>query len=157
MKKIGILISGLVLGIILSFIGIYMAAPSLMVIENQSKYNFEETTKRLEDEVKANNWKITKVHDLQASMSKFNLDVDAVKVYELCKPEHAGKILSDSESRKVSSLMPCRVAVYEKDGQVILSRMNSGLMAKTFGGLIAAVMADASKENEEILKNIIQR
>ena len=72
--------------------------------------------------------------------------------------DHAEKILKEGDERIVSSLMPCRVAIYEKpDGKVYISRMNSGLMAKTMGGIIAEVMSTASKENEEILNAIIKK
>jgi uncharacterized protein (DUF302 family) len=90
-------------------------------------------------------------------MAKFNKEVKAVKVYELCHPDHSGRILSESDERIVSSMMPCRVAIYEKDdGKIYVSRMNSGMMAKAMGGLIAEVMADAFQENEIILDAVIK-
>jgi len=96
------------------------------------------------------------VHDLQASMSKFDYDVKQVKVFELCHPDYASKILLESDERIVSSLMPCRVAIYEKDdGKVYISRMNTSLMAGMMGGLIKDVMADASNDTEVILESIL--
>ncbi len=89
-------------------------------------------------------------------MAKFGKTVKPVKVFELCHPDHAEKILKKGDERIVTSLMPCRVSIYEKNnGKVYVSRMNSGLMAKPMGGIIDEVMSAASKENEEILKAII--
>ena len=69
---------------------------------------------------------------------------------------HAGAILAESDERIVAALMPCRVSFYEKaDGKVYISRMNSGLMAKTFGGLIAEVMAVASADVEVMLQPLL--
>lgn len=86
------------------------------------------------------------------------MDVKAVKVFELCHTSHAGKILAKSDERVVSSLMPCRVAIYEKDdGKVYISRMNSGLMASTMKGIIPEVMAEAATENEKILAAVIKK
>lgn len=54
-------------------------------------------------------------------------------------------------------MMPCRLSVYEtSDGKVIISRMNTGLVSKVFGGLVTEVMAQASAENEQILSAVLQ-
>jgi uncharacterized protein (DUF302 family) len=89
-------------------------------------------------------------------MKKYGKDVRPVKVFELCHPDHAGKILAADSERIVSVLMPCRVAVYERaDGKTYVSRMNSGMMAGMMGGLIADVMADAASDNEKILEPVL--
>lgn len=150
---------GFVLGLIVAFVVVYKAAPGMMLLEDESKYkSFEATVAAFEQSVKDHNWKLPATHDLQKTMAKYGKDVKAVKVFELCHPDHAGKILKESEERIVSTMMPCRVAIYEKqDGKVYISRMNSGMMAGTMGGLISEVMDDAAKENEEILDAIIKR
>jgi uncharacterized protein (DUF302 family) len=154
-------IIGLVIGV---FIGAavlgfttYSLAPDMMMLEDQSKYNFEETVKNLKQAVKDHDWKIPKVHDLKKSMAKFGKkEILPVKVFELCHPDHAEKILSRGDERIVSSMMPCRVAVYQKpDGKVYVSRMNSGLMAGMMGGVVAEVMDQAAAENEAILSEIL--
>ena len=147
---------GLVVGAFIMMIFIYNAAPGMMLLENQSKYDFEETVTKLTESVEDHGWKIPAIQDLQKSMNKFGIDVLPVQVFELCHPDHAGEILKLSDERIVSTLMPCRVAVYEKpDGKVYLSRMNSKLMAKPMGGIIAKVMSVAAVQNEEILESII--
>lgn len=90
-------------------------------------------------------------------MAKFGKEVNKVQVFELCHPDHAYKILSRDAERKVTSFMPCRVAIYEhSDKKVYVSRMNSGLMGKMMGGIIADVMTDASTESEAIISEIIK-
>ena len=151
-------IASFIFGIILTGFVIYQMAPGMMMLENESKFSsFEETVIKFEESVKEHNWKIPATHDLQKTMAKFGRDVKAVKVFELCHPDHAGRILEKSEERIVSSLMPCRVAIYEKDdGKVYISRMNSGMIAGTMDGIIPEVMEDAAVENEEILKAILK-
>ena len=54
-------------------------------------------------------------------------------------------------------MMPCRVAVYKKgNGDVIVSRMNTGMMSSLFGGKVAEIMADATKETEKIFLTVIE-
>ena len=157
-KNITYGVSGLIAGAIIMLLVMYKSVPGMMLIENESKYDtFDETVALFEASVKAHEWKLPATHDLQKTMAKFGHEVKAVKVFELCHPDHASKILKESNERIVSSMMPCRVAIYEKhDGKVYVSRMNSGLMAGTMGGIIAKVMSDASAENEEILKAVIK-
>jgi uncharacterized protein (DUF302 family) len=162
MKKIaGYIVAGaasFILGGVLAVVILMSIAPSMMIIEDQSPYDFETTVSMLKKSIEDNNWKIPAVHDLQKTMKKYNKDVLPVQVFELCHPEHAGTLLKESDERIVSSMMPCRVAVYEKeDGTVYISRLNSGMMAGMLGGLIAEVMKNASSENEEILSPILKK
>jgi len=147
---------GLVAGIVLTIIIIMQVAPGMMLLEDRSKYGFEETVEKFKESVAKHNWKLPATHDLQKTMAKFGKEVRPVVVFELCHPDHAGKILEANEERIVSSLMPCRVAIYLKeDGKTYISRMNSGQMAGMMGGLIAEVMDDAARENEEILQAVL--
>lgn len=158
MKKVIIsLVSGALIGILFFGIIMYKSAPGMMLKEDESKYNFEQTVVEFEKSVKQKGWKIPATHNLQKTMEKFGHDVRAVKVYELCHPDHAEKILSKNHERVVSSMMPCRVAIYEKaDGKTYVSRMNTSMMAGMIGGVVKEVMAVASTENEEILKAVIK-
>ncbi len=149
---------GMVIGMLFLGLIMYNMAPGLMLIEDVSKYDdFDKTVEVFEQSVKDHGWKIPATHDLQKSMAKFGKEpIKAVKVFELCHPNHAYKILAKDNERIVSSLMPCRVAIYERsDGKVYISRMNSGLMASMMDGIIPEVMDDAAKENEVILKPIL--
>jgi uncharacterized protein (DUF302 family) len=151
-------------GVVAFFAGIiitlglgFTMAPSMMLVEDESKYGFEESVERFEAAVKEAGWKLPAVHDLQATMEKHGKDVKAVKVFELCHPDHAGKILEKDDERVVTSMMPCRVAIYEKsDGKVYVSRMNSSLMASTMGKVIKDVMSEAAAENEKMLATILK-
>ncbi|MCK5521288.1 MAG: DUF302 domain-containing protein [Candidatus Marinimicrobia bacterium] len=127
----------------------------MMLIESQSPYGFDETVERFKISVADADWKIPATHDLQKTMAKFGHEVNPVTVFELCHPDHANEILKLNEERIVSTMMPCRLAIYEKeDGKTYYSRMNSGLVAKVFGGEIARVMAIAYEQNEDIVDNM---
>ncbi len=157
-KSVIIGIVTFLIGALVSVGVIYKMAPGMMIHESESKYDFETSVARFESAVEEHGWKLPHVHDLQKTMDNFGKDVQSVKVFELCHPEHAAKILEKDQERIVSSMMPCRVAIYEKsDGKVYISRMNSGLMAGTMGGIVAEVMSEAAAENEEILQSILKQ
>ncbi len=151
------IIIGIIAGAIIALLVIFLSAPSLMLKENKSKHDFETTLAEIEKSVETMGWKIPHVNDLQATMHKFGKDVRQVKVYEICHPDHAYKILNQDDERIVSSLMPCRIAVYEKSsGDVYVSRMNSGLMSKPMNKIIRNTMSDAAAETEQILAPVIE-
>ena len=150
------LIIGLIAGIIIGVFIIFIASPSLMLKESKSKFDFETTVTELQASIDDIGWKTPYIHDLQATMKKFGNDVRQVKVFDICNPDHALKILEKSDERIVSNLMPCRIAVYEKeDGTVWLSRMNSGLVAKPMSKTIRETMSLAARDTEEIIEKVI--
>jgi uncharacterized protein (DUF302 family) len=157
MKK-GLLfgVIGLVLGAGIAMLVAYKAAPSLMMKEAQSKYDFEQSVLVFEETALGMGWSIPTVHDLQATMEKFGYEVRKVKVFELCHPEHAIQILEQDQERIVSSMMPCRVSIYEKsDGKTYVSWMNTAMMGNMMGGIVAEVMGDASRESLEMIQSLI--
>lgn len=149
-------IAGFVLGVLLTGIIAISAAPGMMMNENESNYTFDETVEIIQAEAIDAGWKVPAVHNIRNSVANGGFDVAPVTVIELCKVELAGQILSEDESRIVSSMMPCRVAVYEdEEGRVIVSRMNTDLVSKLFGGNVESIMADATAETEQIVGSVI--
>lgn len=158
MKKMttGIII-GLVAGALIAVLAIFFSSPSLMLKENKSKHDFETTLAKIEKSVDSLGWKIPHINDLQATMHKFGKDVRQVKVYEICHPDHAYKVLKQDDERIVSTLMPCRIAIYEKsNGEIYVSRMNSGLMSKPMNKIIRSTMSEAAADTEKILASVIE-
>ncbi len=142
---------GFVTGVVLTGIVVWAMAPGIMMIESQSALGFSETVQNIQNNAAEQKWVIPNVLRLDKSVAKEGYKVRPVAVIELCKPELAAKILAEDNARLVSSMMPCRVAVYEKsNGDVILSRMNTALMSKVFGGLVAKVMSEATAQTEQI-------
>lgn len=148
-------IAGLGIGIALTLFFAYKAAPGMMMKEAESKYDFERSVAVFEQTVHDMGWKIPIIHDLQETMHSFGKDVRSVKVFELCHPEHAYEILQLDNQRIVSSMMPCRVSIYEKsDGKTYVSWMNTAMMGNMMGGVIAKVMGEASADSEAMVSAI---
>ncbi len=148
---------GLVIGIVLTALVGYLAMPGMMMLETPVSMSFDQAVETMQQSVKAHGWQMPAVHDLQKSMSKHGYNVRPAKVFELCKAPYAHEILKQGDERIVASMMPCRVAIYEKpDGKTYISRMNTSLMAGMMGGIIEEVMAKASSENERILEPLLR-
>ena len=148
----------LLVGVLLTGSILFASAPSMMMMEDESKYGFDETVAQFETAVTDAKWKIAGLHDMKAILDGFGYDVLNVKIYELCSSKYSAVILQEDDERIVSPLMPCRVAIYEKsDGKTYITRMNSTLMAKPFGGLIDEVMQQAASETEVIIEKLIKK
>ena len=150
------LIIGLLAGILAGILIAFFVSPSLMFRDDRYAGDFESATRKLEAAVEKAGWKTPAVHDLQATMKKFDKDVRKVNVYAVCNPDHAYEILSRDKERMVSNMMPCRIAVYEKkDGSVWISRMNSGLMSRPMSPVIRRTMSAAAEDVEKIIKEVL--
>lgn len=126
--------------------------------ETESPFGFDETIEKIVESITAEGWKMPAVHDLQQTMLNFGKDVLPVRVFEICHPKHSSRILEKSDERIVSSMMPCRISVYLKaDGKTYISRINSGMIAASIGGLISEVMSDSTKDVELIIKNALYK
>jgi uncharacterized protein (DUF302 family) len=157
-KNLMLFLGGLFIGIILMAIIVWTVMPALMLTIHKSTLNFEQTVSAIQESATQQNWQVPKVYDIQKSLkSAGHEDMTKVTILSLCQPDHAYKILNDDANKKVTAIMPCRLGVYEtQDGQVYIAGMNIGLMSKMFGGTIAKVMAEVTKEEHHILQNIIE-
>ncbi len=150
------IITGVLAGLLLGWLIALLIMPKLLFKETESTLGFDATVSRVQEQIDAKGWKTPIVHDLQATMKKFNLDVRSVKVFEICHPDHSYNILKESDERIVSSMMPCRISVYEKeDGSVWISRMNSGMVAKPMDRIIRKTMSAAAKDVETIIAEVM--
>lgn len=118
-----------------------------LFIEYESKYNLDETIEILEEAITNGGWKISIVHDLQETLRKSSISVLPLKVMELCNPKYSSQILGPDDLRIYSSLMPCRISIYEKtDGKTYISTMAAKQMAEQIGGTVQKVMTEAYKD-----------
>lgn len=126
-----------------------------LFIESLSLYDFDHTMEKLSEIILHGGWNISVTLDLQASLSKSGIGVLPVKVIELCNPKLASQILSNSDTRIYSGMLPCKISVYEKDnGKTYLSILNSGAFAPQIGGVVENVMIEAFSQVEKFIQQV---
>jgi uncharacterized protein (DUF302 family) len=124
-----------------------------MVVEKQSRFDFDKTVELLISEAERREWKVPAVHDLQQSLAKSGKTVNPVKVIEICKPKYSGQMLELNHERIMSVMMPCRISVYTKeDGKTYTALLNGAEIAADQPVKIAEVMKAASDETFEIIE-----
>jgi uncharacterized protein (DUF302 family) len=156
--NISFFIGGLILGIALTGFIIAFSMPRMMLNVHESRLGFDETVAAIENSAMEQGWKVPKIYDIQKSLvDAGHTEMGRLTILSLCQPDHAYEILKEDSRKKVSAIMPCRLAVYEeKGGKVCVAGLNVGLMSKMFGGMIEEVMGDVADEEKEMLKKILK-
>ena len=122
-----------------------------MLYEMRSKRPLEDIDRGIQEAAARNRFGVLAVHDLPAAMRAKGVEFDGeVRVYEVCDPLLAKRALE--ANRAVSTMLPCRIAVYGSgDGYAISTARPTELM-KGFGGEGFAALA---KEVEDALLRIV--
>ncbi len=152
-----VLLSGFALGVIVTGIAVWLFMPGMMIEIQKSKLGFDETVAAIEQAINDNGWSSPGTMNVNASLVKHGKNLPKrVKLIKLCKAEYAVDVLTTD--RYVSCLMPCSIAVWEADdGTVQISKMNTGLMGKMFGGNIAKIMGEkVARDEEAILADVLK-
>jgi uncharacterized protein (DUF302 family) len=156
MKKLSVtFLLGLLVGVLLTVLAIVVIIPKQIFVVKESKLGFEQTVEHLEKLANELNWGVPHKYDLQATLKGKGFDVQHVKVFSLCKPSLANEILSDNNERRVSALLPCRIAVFEKGDKTYISMTNTTLISMLLSKKSKKVMSLASAENEKIIDSLI--
>ena len=85
----------------------------------ESKKSFEQASTDLEAAVKANGFGVLYVHDLGATLRSKGLAFDnECKVFEVCNPQQAAKVLTID--MRLNMALPCRISVYTEAGKTMI-------------------------------------
>jgi len=151
---------GIILGAGICLAGMFVFMPKLMIVTKESKFDFQTTVNKLEESIAKNAWSHKGTTNISEELEKVGEKSinKKIAIVKLCKGTYAKTILEQHAARFVSCLMPCGISVWEgDDNKVYLSKMNTGLMGKMFGGIIAEIMGGkVEKEETAILEEIIK-
>lgn len=122
--------------------------PRQMIQEKPSPFGMDETVKAIQDNAKAIGWSVTGTRRMDQNIAeKGGPKLLPVTLVELCQPQLAGKMLLDDSARYASVMMPCTIAVYQKqDGKAYVGFMNTEMIGKIFGGTVGEVMGGPVNE-----------
>lgn len=162
MKKF---LSTLVLGVVMAT-GAFMTtavvagekpqAPVDMLTETQSPLGFDETVEKIKANAKALGWKLPKKWqvDFQRNLKHVTgIDVGKNKVLKMCAPQAGAELLVHDEYKKLATMMPCTIAVYEKsDGKTYISTMNMRMLGGMYGGLVQQWVEELAPQMDAMMK-----
>lgn len=150
---------GLILGIMLTGILVIFMMRKKMVVALKSERSFEDTCSTIENVVgREKGWgfpiKTWNFYERFKEKGCLPAGFKKLKVYFVCNTKLASGVLEDTPA--MAGIMPCSWAVYEReDGTVWLSKMNIGMMALMFGGVIGKAMKKVEEADEKFLGEVL--
>jgi uncharacterized protein (DUF302 family) len=114
------------------------------IIETEKSFN--QASADLESAVKRNGFGVPHVHDLGTTLRMKGIVFDKqCKIFEVCNPEQAAKVLSTD--MRLNMALPCRISVFTEKGKTKIGfikpvQMLSGLSQD-------ALLVQVAKEVEE--------
>jgi uncharacterized protein (DUF302 family) len=109
----------------------------MMLEEHVSPFGVDETIAKIQAAATEIGWVSPAIKNMNKSIQKHGgPDIGGqVRIVELCNASHAGKILINDSARYSALLMPCAIAVYEKDdGKTYVASMKAKEMGRLMGG-----------------------
>lgn len=78
--------------------------------------SFDEASAALGEAVQQNDFRVLHVHDLGATLRRKGIRFpEQCKVFEVCNPVQAAKVLS--ADMRLNMALPCRISVFTEDGK----------------------------------------
>ncbi|MHB1023142.1 MAG: DUF302 domain-containing protein [Acidobacteriaceae bacterium] len=91
-----------------------------MIYSKHSSHSPEEAGKRLEEAAARHKFGILHMLDLRQTLDSKGIQLGSeCKVYDICNPQAAASALRTD--MRVSSVLPCRISVFSKDGGCVIS------------------------------------
>ena len=125
---------------------------SAMLFEVHSMKTLDDIEKGLHEATAKQKFGMLTVHDLRATLSKKGVELSrGVRVYEVCNPQQAKKVLEANPS--ISTALPCRIAVFAADSGNMLSMI---LPAEMMRGFDTPGIETVAEEVEQAMKAMMQ-
>ena len=131
------------------------AMGSQMLVEIESPLGFDDTLAKIEENARYEGWKVPskwKVNFQKNLMKTTGKDIGKNQVLKMCEPEAAVKILVNDELKKLTTMMPCTIAVYEKsNGKTYISMMNIEMLGMIYGGVVTGIAAELAPQMDAMV------
>ncbi|HTO04047.1 MAG TPA: DUF302 domain-containing protein [Opitutus sp.] len=126
-----------------------LTAGTTMLFELSTTKNLSEVSAALHVAAQAHQFGVMHVHNLKETMAKKGVEFPReCLVFEVCQPQQAKKVLEGDMS--VSTALPCRISVYEREGQTILATLKPTALLALFG--VPQLETVAREVEDEILQ-----
>ena len=102
-----------------------------MLFKLSTDKSVSETAAALQAAVLANRFGVMQVHNLKDTMTKKGVDFGReCLIFEVCQPQQAKKVLEENMS--ISTMLPCRISLYEEGGKTILASLKPTALLAIF-------------------------
>jgi uncharacterized protein (DUF302 family) len=122
-----------------------------MLVKLSTEKTVSEAAAALHAAVQANHFGVMQVHNLKETMAKKGVEFDReCLIFEVCQPQQAKKVLDQNMS--VSTVLPCRISIYEEGGKTILATLKPTILLAMFH---TPQLEEVAREVEDTLVRIM--
>lgn len=111
---------------------------------------FNEAIQSVQDEIAKAGMRVLYIHDVQATLAEKGFERESFKIIEFCSAKFANEFLNIDI--KIGLCLPCKINVYTKDGQTVVSGMRPIVLSHFFP---QADLGERPKEVDYIIQTII--
>jgi uncharacterized protein (DUF302 family) len=123
-----------------------------MIYRVKSKKSLADVARDMESTCQRHKFGIMGVHDLKAKMKEKGVEFDRdCMIFEVCNPQQAKKVLE--KNADISTALPCRISVFQEDGDTVLATLKPTEMLALFG---ASELEPVAREVEQSIFAIMQ-
>ncbi len=112
--------------------------------------DFDSIVKCVEEEIVKAGMRVLHIHDVQATLAEKSFERESFKIIEFCNAKFANEFLNIDI--KIGLCLPCKINVYTKDGQTVVSGMRPIVLSKFFPKVD---LGTKPQEVDQIIQNII--
>ena len=122
-----------------------------MLFKLSTDKSLSEAAAALQAAVQANRFGVMQVYNLKETMAKKGVDFGReCLIFEVCQPQQAKKVLEENMS--ISTMLPCRISLYEEGGKTILASLKPTTLLAMFN---APQLQGVAQEVEESIVKIM--
>ena len=123
-----------------------------MLINVESSKSIEEVRRKLEEVAKSKGFGVMSTHEVTNILQSKGHPINyGCVIVEICQPKAASQVLS--KNPYISTAMPCRVAIFEKDGKTVLSTIAPTKMLEMYD---EPELSSIAQEIEALVKEIME-
>jgi uncharacterized protein (DUF302 family) len=124
-----------------------------MLIKLSTDESISEVASALAVAAQANRFGVMQVHNLKETMAKKGVAFTReCLIFEVCQPQQAKEVLERNMS--ISTMLPCRISVYEEEGKTILATLKPTALLEIFG---EPQLRSVAHEVEDTIIKIMQQ
>ena len=114
--------------------------------------SFNKAVKAVEQETKNAGFRVLYIHDVTTTLKERGFEIEPFKIVEVCNAKSAYTVLK--ADIKIGLFLPCKINVYQKDGNTHISGMRPVVLPQFFP---QANLGNLPTDVDTIIRGIIDK
>jgi len=115
----------------------------------ETEKSFDEAVVSVLKAVEQKGWALFQIYDVKERLAAKGFNQEPLKIIEICSAKHANNFLS--KNKLISLCMPCKINVFEDQGEVKIAGMKPSIISQFFPEVSQQEAEEVEKELKEII------